>query len=162
MTKSVVDPTPPGTGGILLPVDDGRNQINVEMPAIAANPRETVILRGMNDQPSKHRRWFQFGLGSLFLAVTALAVAFWAYPKPPPFEVYGNLSRADQRAIVAAVRAHSQVRDKRILSIEVTGPTSVEVHTGWTDGPLSGGGDVAELEKEADQWKITDIGGWMG
>jgi hypothetical protein len=108
------------------------------------------------------RRWFQFGLGGLFLAVTALAVLFWVYPKPPQYEVYGNLSRADQQAIVAAVRAHTQVRDKRLLSIEVTGPTSVEVLTGWEDGPLSGWGDVVELEKEAGLWRVTAIDGWMG
>jgi len=116
----------------------------------------------MNEQPPKRRPWFQFGLGGLFLAVTALAVVFWAYPKPPPYEVYGNLSRADQRAIVAAVHAHPDVRDKRILSIEVNGPTSVEVLTGWADGPLTGWGDVVELEKEAGAWKVTSTEGWMG
>lgn len=111
---------------------------------------------------ASHRRWFQFGLGGLFLAVTAVAMVFWVWPKPPAFVVFGGtLSPADQKAIVAVINSLSTIHDKRILSIEVTTPSTVEVLTGEVRGPLDGGGTIIRLKFESGVWKVFGITSWV-
>lgn len=136
------------------------------------------------------RRGFSYSLRSSFVAVTAASVAFWWYGQPPlPFEVIGDISRADVKAIVRFLSCQpgqafelaggmentevagwvfyfDDARREPILSMERKSAEQVEVRTGVQHPPTPGGGGTGEgyttvLRNRNGHWHIDDCTRWM-
>ncbi len=109
------------------------------------------------------RRWFQFSLGAVFVAVTVASLLAWHfadYFRSYPFQIIGHLNAAEIREICAIVAEHPN-KVGPILTIDVKSPKRVEIMTGENRGPLDGGGWFLELQKQNGTWTIVSDGFWV-
>jgi hypothetical protein len=74
-----------------------------------------------------------------------------------PFEIKGHLGDSDTRAIVALVQSRSGLVSEHIWQLEVTKPGSVEVALGYRERL---GGELLQVEKHRDRWRIIFVGVW--
>ena len=81
--------------------------------------------------PAKHR-WFRFSLRTMFVVVTICAFACYWYAQRRTFEVIGQISEAELRAICKVVASRSPP-DARITKIELVVPRIVQVTYDFRD-----------------------------
>jgi hypothetical protein len=78
-------------------------------------------------------------------------------PEGPP---HIGISLSDLYTALSLIETHTEIRDKRIMSLSVRNNGMVLVKTGEQSGACSGGGYYVVLERTSDAWRILEWNQW--